>query len=116
MDFKFEANIEVFETLVELRPMEGDEIGYRAKEDEAGIVVDHAKLITAGFFKAGDPVTEYIPNPTTIKTIVFNRKTKKFEFAVEGKFDENFILNKYPTVFKLKSIAVYIATEPKEDA
>jgi hypothetical protein len=84
--FKFEANISVFGTNVDLKPMEGDEIGYRAPAGEEGIPVTQTALIQSDLIEAGGLASKLIPSTTYIKAIVFNKATKKVEFAAKAMF------------------------------
>jgi hypothetical protein len=84
--FKFEANISVFGTEVDLKPLEGDEIGYRAPAGEDGIAVSQTALIESGIIKKDSAATKIIPSTTYVKAIVFNKKTKKVEFAAKAMF------------------------------
>ena len=84
--FKFEANISVFGTEVDLKPLEGDEIGYRAPAGEDGIAVSQTALIQSGIIVEGGAASKIIPSTTYVKAIVFNKKTKKVEFAAKAMF------------------------------
>jgi hypothetical protein len=84
--FKFEANISVFGTEVDLKPLEGDEIGYRAPAGEDGIAVSQTALIKAGIIEKDGTASKIIPSTTYVKAIVFNKKTKKVEFAAKAMF------------------------------
>lgn len=84
--FKFEANISVFGTEVDLKPLEGDDIGYRAPAGEDGIAVSQDALIRAGIIEQGGAASKIIPSTTYVKAIVFNKKTKKVEFAAKAMF------------------------------
>jgi hypothetical protein len=84
--FKFEANISVFGTEVDLKPLEGDEIGYRAPAGEDGIAVSQTALIESGIIAEGGAASKIIPSTTYVKAIVFNKKTKKVEFAAKAMF------------------------------
>lgn len=170
--FKFEANISVFGTEVELKPMEGDEIGYRAGIDEQGITIKKNVLSKNGLVDANGTAFKLIPDTTEVRTIVYNRKTKSVEFAVKAEFkagpmgkgqledlknkypdDEQykaalleqlekrvanyqaadysaktsaelettlkelpagFILNKYPDIFTVNSVSIYVGPDTKE--
>ncbi len=172
--FKIEANLSVFGTEVEIKPMENSEIGYRAGEGEDGISVTQTKLIEADLLDEDSEVREYLPDTTNIKTLIYDYKKQKVEIAVlaefkpgkltekeiaslkskkteagaattaeskalkksleemltarkiaftktdkidalitklEGQKDDGFILNKYPKVFKLNSLYVYLNME-----
>lgn len=156
-NFKFEADLTVFGTAVTLKPMEGDEIGYRAPLDDKGINVSQKKLTDSKLLPADSPILPYIPQNTYISALIYNRKLKKIEFAVDAEFAnakemtddevnaldsdgvkakmnerklslkkddqtdkseadmkaelkayEPFILNKYPDIFTLDRLAVYL--------
>lgn len=85
-NFKFEANLSVFGSEVTLKPMEGDEIGFRAPQDERGIVISQSKLVDAGLIEKDGTAAGLIPTETEIRTLIYNRKTEKVEFAVKAEF------------------------------
>ena len=151
-ELKFEANVKVFNTPVTLAPMQGNEIGFRALPGEPGIQVQQQNLIDAEILEAKSPIQKFIPQTTEIRTIIYDKALKKFEFAVNADFGsggalsgeevdalseddlkkemekrrlefkegdvngnkdalkayEPFILNKYPNIFTLDSVALYL--------
>jgi hypothetical protein len=113
MDFKFEAGITVFGTKVDLKPLEGDEIGFRAAATEPGISITKAKLEEAGLIDANGEAAKLIPDNTEVRTIMFNKKTKGVEFAVKATFGDDFILNKYKKLFELNTVSIYLNTAPE---
>jgi len=84
--FKFEANMTVFGTDVDLKPMENSEIGYRAGPGETGIEVTKEKLVSAKLVDKNGPAYDWIPAKTTVKTIIYDYKKTKMEMAVLADF------------------------------
>ena len=85
-NFKFEANISVFGSEVLIKPMEDDQIGFRAPQGEKGIVITQKTLEQSGLIKAGGTAAGLLPQETDIRTLVYNRKTGGVEIAVTADF------------------------------
>jgi len=112
-DLKIEANITLFGKEIVLKPMEGDEIGFRTPAGSPGVVISKEVLERNKFIPSTGIVKGIIPDTTDIRTVIYNKKTRKVELAVKADFKKDFVLNKFPDIFTLNSVYVYLNNTPE---
>lgn len=110
MSYSIKATITLFNNVVNLVP--NPEIPHRI-ESKQGFKLgnDQIDKFTSNF-GANIPSSLLLPKEIKVSEIVIDTSTNEFQVCVDADFqDPDFFLNKFPDVFTLNSVQMYIASE-----